>query len=127
MQDPIADMLTRIRNAYMARLASTVVPYSKIKLELAKLLSKRGFVGRVTYADGSREFKIALNYNGDKPALEHVKRISSPGVRVYIKSQNLRRVRSGLGVTLISTSKGIMTGDEAKAKKLGGEVIAEAW
>ena len=127
MQDPIADMLTRIRNAYMARLASTVVPHSKIKLELAKLLSKRGFVGRVTYTDGSREFEIALNYNGDKPALEHVKRISSPGVRVYIKSQNLKRVRSGLGVTLISTSKGIMTGDEAKAKKLGGEVIAEAW
>lgn len=125
MNDPIADMLTRIRNAYAAKLGEVSVPYSRVKEDLAKLLSRQGRVGEVK-KDGFK-IKITLNYASGEPAISSIKRISKPGLRVYRKSRDIRRVRSGLGLIVLSTSRGLKTGDEARKEKLGGEVIAEVW
>jgi small subunit ribosomal protein S8 len=127
MQDPVADMLTRIRNGYMSRLSSVKIPYSKLKMELARVLSSQGLVGEVKEDDKRREMVVELKYDAGQPAIEHIKRVSKPGLRVYQKSKKLRRVRGGLGLLVVSTSKGLMTGDEARKNKLGGEVVAEVW
>lgn len=127
MQDPIADMLTRIRNAYASHLATTSVPYSKVKEELAKLLKGRGLVSEVKIDKDEFKIDLALKYENGQPAVNHIRRISRPGLRVYHKSKSIRRIRGGLGLVVISTSKGLMTGDEARKNKLGGEVIAEVW
>ncbi len=127
MHDPIADMLTRIRNAYMSRLTSTSVPYSKVKVELAKLLQTRGMVGEVSVDDATHLITIALKYDQGEPSIIHLKRVSRPGLRVYDQAKNFRKVRSGLGMMVISTSKGLMSGEQARKSKLGGEVIAEVW
>lgn len=127
MTDHVSDMLTRIRNAYAARLTEVTIPYSKMKLELAKLLSAKGVLGEVKADEKNYKIVVTLTYSGVTPALEHIGRISKPGLRVYGKARNIRRVRSGLGFVIISTSKGLMTGDEARKNKLGGEVIAEVW
>lgn len=123
--DPLSDMLTRIRNAYAGRLTSTSAPYSKIKLEVARLLSRRGFVGEVTSDD--REIKISLKYDHDVPAIESISRVSRPGLRVYRRAEDFKRVRGGLGFLVVSTSQGLMTGDDARKKRIGGEVLAEVY
>ena len=125
MFDPIADMLTRIRNAYASRLAEVTVPYSRVKEDLSKLLSRQGLVGEVK--KNGFKIRITLNYADGNPAISSIKRVSKPGLRIYQKSRDIRRVRGGLGLVVISTSKGLKTGDEARKEHLGGEVIAEVY
>lgn len=123
--DPVADMLTIIRNGYMAKKSQVLVPYSKFKIEIAQVLEKEKFVAGVKKEES--KIKIDLVYSGHKPKLSHVKKISKPGLRVYTKSKNIRKVKGGKGVIIISTPKGVMTDKVAKTEKLGGEVIAEVW
>lgn len=123
--DRISDMLVIIKNGYMARKASVSMPSSKFKLELSKLLSKEGYVGKVTEED--KVIKIELVYEGQNPKIRQIIRVSKPGLRVYSKSKNIKNVKGGLGATIVSTPQGVMTGKEAKMKKLGGEVICQLW
>ncbi len=128
MTDPISDMLTRIRNASMVKKSSVSVPTSKIKYAIAKILEKEGFVASVEqYQDGARPMmRLELKYDGVKnPKISSIKRVSKPGRRVYLKSSELPTVRGGFGLSLISTSNGIMTNMEARKRRLGGEVICE--
>ena len=128
--DPIADMLTRIRNALVVRHSYVEVPASQIKKAIADLLVSEGFVASAEYeGEGvEKKIKIVLKYgeNGQK-VISGIKRISKPGLRVYCGASELPVVLNGLGVAVISTSKGIMTDKEARAKNLGGEVIAYVW
>jgi len=130
MSDQIADMLTIIRNALAVKKPFAVVPFSKLKMELAKLLLKNGFVEKVD-TEGrkvKKEIKIYLKYNEDKtPAISGLKRISKPGQRIYKKYKELKPVKFGYGIAVISTSKGLLTDKEARKQKLGGEVICEVW
>ena len=128
--DPIADMLTRIRNALVVRHSYVEVPASQIKKAIADLLVEEGFVASAEYeGEGvEKKIKIVLKYaeNGQK-VISGIKRISKPGLRVYCGANELPTVLNGLGIAVISTSKGIMTDKEARAKNLGGEVIAYVW
>ena len=131
MTDPIADFLTRIRNANMVRHDVLSVPASKAKKEVARILKEEGFISdfeTVDTANHQGEIRVALKYG---PAQEKVitglKRISKPGLRVYAKSEELPRVLNGMGIAIISTSEGLMTDKQARAKKIGGEVIAYVW
>ena len=123
--DPVADMFTIIRNGYMAKKSQVLVPYSKFKIEIAQVLEKENFVALVKKEES--KIKIDLIYSAKKPKLSHVKKISKPGLRVYTKSKNIRKVKGGKGIIIISTPKGVMTGNIAKTEKLGGEIIAEVW
>jgi small subunit ribosomal protein S8 len=125
MTDPIADMLTRIRNSAAAHRPETSAPYSKVKFAIAKILEKTGYLGGVETKDDTHEIMLRLRYDGRQPAFESIRRVSKPGRRVYAKSEELPTVRSGNGIAVISTSQGIMTNVEAKARKLGGEIICE--
>lgn len=127
MSDPIADMLSRIRNGYLAGLSSVSVPHSRIKRELAEVLSREGWVGKVEKGEDERSFVINLRYESGKPVAEHIKRVSRPGLRIYRKTRDLKPVRRGYGLVVLSTSKGIKTGLDAKKEKLGGEVLVEVW
>ena len=127
--DPISDMLTRIRNAQAVKKAELVLPYSRMKFALAKILEKEGFVERVTQVTESKfpMIQIVLKYTNSLPAIQSIQRISSPGRRVYTKSEDLRSVLSGLGFSVISTSNGLMTNKEAHKRHLGGEVLCEVY
>ncbi len=129
--DPIADMLTRIRNASLAQKAELVLPFSKFKASLANLLAKQGFTGAVTelVAGGSNKvLQINLKYTAaGEPVIGGIKRVSKPGQRIYLASDKLPRTNSGYGVTVVSTSKGLMTDKEARKQKLGGEVVCQVW
>lgn len=127
--DPIADMLTRIRNAIMAGHDAVLVPSSKMKLSIAKLLREEGFVDRYEVIKGKPEsmIKIYLKYAEDRPAILGLERVSKPGLRVYVESRKIPRVYGGLGVAIVSTSKGIMTGQEAWRQRLGGEILCYVW
>lgn len=128
--DPIADMLTRIRNAIRARHESVLVPVSKIKSEIAKVLKNEGYIAdvKVVNENGNKMLKIMFKMeNGEQKVIQGLRRISSPGLRVYAGVEELPRVLSGLGIALISTSKGIMTDKQAREKNLGGEVLAWVW
>ncbi len=128
--DPIADMLTRIRNAIRARHENVLVPYSNIKAEIAKVLKREGYVEDVKNVtdDGKKMLKIIFKFeNGEQKVIQGLRRISTPGLRVYAGVDELPRVLSGLGIALISTSKGIMTDKQAREKNLGGEVLAWVW
>ena len=127
MSDPIADMLTRIRNGYLAGLSEVVVPYSRLKKDLADLLSREGWIGKVEKGSDPRSFTIHLRYHGGVPAAGHIKRISRPGLRIYRKAGDLRPVRRGFGLVILSTSKGLKTNTEAHKDRLGGEVLVEVW
>lgn len=120
MTDPIADFLTRIRNAQMAKNATLQMPYSKTKEAIAKVMLKNKFLGKVE-VDTSGKFPELLLTLAERKI--DLKRVSKPGQRIYIKSENIRRVLSGLGIAIISTSKGIMTGYEARSLKIGGEFL----
>lgn len=109
----------------MAKKPSVSVPSSKFKLEVAKVLEKEGFVGKVTVLENKIE--MSLVYDGREPRLTEIKRISKPGLRIYTGNASIKKVKGGLGVTIITTSQGVMTGDEARSKKLGGEVICQLW
>ena len=128
--DPIADMLTRIRNALMARHDSVKVPASKIKLSIARILKEEGFITdyEVTKGKPHRDINIHLRYMEDnKPAISGLKRISKPGLRVYTQKREIPRVYGGLGITIISTSQGLRTGQQAWQQGAGGEILCYVW
>lgn len=123
--DPIADTLIRIKNGYTSGKRGVEVPYSKLQFHLCKLLSKEGYIMDVSKKE--RALELTLKYEGRKPVLTDVKRISKPSLRVYKGYKNLPRVLNNLGIAIISTPQGLMTEKEARKKKLGGEVMAEVW
>ena len=129
MTDPIADMLTRIRNANQQRHDEVVVPASKLKVQLAEILKNEGFINGYT-VDGEapiQNINISLKYRGNDRVITDLKRISKPGLRVYAKVDEIPKVLNGLGIVILSTSQGLMTDKEARAKKVGGEVLAYIW
>jgi len=128
MTDPIADLLTRIRNAMMAGHKVVEVPVSKLKKEIARILFEKGYILSYKVVDGENKqnmLKIALKYNpkSKKPAIKKIQRVSRPGLRRYIGGDDMPRVLNGLGIAIISTSKGLMTDKEAKKENIGGEVL----
>lgn len=130
MNDPIADMLTRIRNALTARHDTVTVPASNMKKAIAKILLDEGYIKSVDYIeDGLQgQIKIALKYTeGKQSVINGLKRISTPGLRVYARSEELPKVLGGLGIAIVSTSKGVMTDKEARKAGVGGEVLAYIW
>ena len=129
MTDPIADMLTRIRNANQNRASSCVIPTSKVKEEIARILKDEGFIEDYKIdGDGvKKNITLTLKYKNKERVITGLKRISKPGLRVYAKADELPTVLNGLGIAIISTSKGIMTGKQARNASLGGEVIAYIW
>jgi small subunit ribosomal protein S8 len=128
MSDPISDMLTRIRNGGRALLPAIEMPHSTIKESVAKILKTEGYVADVAVeGDKKKKIKIRLKYNGKKNVIEGLKRISKPGLRKYVGSTEIPRVLGGLGVSIVSTSEGLMTGTQAKKKNLGGELLCYIW
>ena len=130
MTDPIADMLTRIRNANMVRHEKLEVPASKIKKEIAELLKREGFIRDVEYIEDNKQgiLRIFLKYGvNNERVITGLKRISKPGLRVYAKADEVPRVLNGLGIALVSTSKGVMTDKDARQLQTGGEVVAYVW
>ena len=129
MTDPIADMLTRIRNANQAKHESVTMPASRLKLEILAVLKNEGYISEDEKIEDGKQgvIKVTLKYNNKDRVIKGLKKISKPGLRVYAKSSELPKVLNGLGVAIISTSNGIMTDREARSKKLGGEVIAFVW
>ncbi len=130
MTDPIADMLTRIRNANMVRHEKLEVPASNVKKEIAEILKREGFVRDVEYVEDNKQgiIRIFLKYGKDNErVITGLKRISKPGLRVYAKTNEVPRVLNGLGIALVSTSQGLLTDKEARAKQAGGEILAYIW
>jgi small subunit ribosomal protein S8 len=128
MIDPISDLLTRLRNAGLALLPEVELPHSNIKEGIAHVLKREGYVAEVSVAGKPRKtIKIKLKYTGKKPVIEGARRISSPGLRRYVGSTEVPRVRGGLGTSILSTSEGIMTGAQARKKNVGGELLCEVW
>ena len=125
MSDPIADMLTRIRNAQMAEKVTVVMPSSKIKVAIAKVLQDEGYVEGFNVASngGKPLLEIGLKYYAGRPVIEKVQRISRPGLRIYKGSEDIPKVMNGLGIAIVSTSKGLMTDRKARANGIGGEVL----
>ena len=125
MSDPIADMLTRIRNGQMAQKASVAMPSSKLKVAIAKVLQEEGYIDgfSVREGEGKPELDLTLKYYAGEPVIERIERVSKPGLRVYKGSNDLPRVMNGLGVAIVSTPKGVMTDRAARANRVGGEVI----
>jgi len=123
--DPISDMLTRIRNAYMVNKESVVFDTSKARLAILDILNKHDYINSFSTKDG--KITVGLNYPEGKPALQLLERISRPGRRVYVKKDEIPSVLSGHGIALVSTSKGVMTGTDAKKLKLGGELICKVY
>ena len=130
MTDPVGDMLARIRNAGGARHAQMNCPASKLKIAVAKVLSSEGFVGDVS-SDGDEKkptLTIDLRYQDDgKVMIEGMRRVSKPGRRIYVGAGDVKQVRAGLGMAILSTSKGVLCDRDARAEKVGGEVICEVW
>jgi len=128
MVDPIADMLTRIRNANQALLPGVDVPHSKIKENIAHILKREGYIQDFA-VEGKipRTIKMRLKYQGKKSVIEGLRRISTPGLRRYVGSTDIPRVRGGMGVAVISTSEGVMTGVQARKKNIGGEILCYVW
>jgi len=123
--DPIADMLVTIKNGYLARKTHVNIPLSKFKYEIAKLLEKEKFLSKTDKKDNS--INIKLLYIDEKPKINDIKRVSKVSLRTYSKSKQLKSVRGGRGLLVISTSKGVMSEKDARAKNLGGEVICRIW
>jgi len=130
MTDPIADMLTRIRNANMVRHEKLELPASNVKKDIAEILKREGFVRDVEYVEDDKQgmIRIFLKYGANNErVITGLKRISKPGLRVYAKTDEVPRVLNGLGIALVSTSQGLVTDKEARAKKIGGEILAYVW
>ena len=128
--DPIADMLTRIRNANRAGKAETDMPHSQLKAEVAKVLKQNGYIADF-YAekkeDGKQVLKIQLKMIGKERAIVGIKRVSKPGLRRYVPAKEIPRVLGGMGISILTTSRGVMTGHEAKKANVGGEILAYVW
>lgn len=128
--DPIADMLTRIRNAIMVQHASVLIPVSRMKLSIARILREEGFISNYEVLKGKphRVIKIGLKYSEDnQPILSGLERVSKPGLRVYVGRKEIPRVRGGLGVAIVSTSRGVTTGQQAWRQGIGGELLCYVW
>ena len=123
--DPVANMLVSVKNGYLAKKTQISVPFSKFKYEIAKVLESEKFVAKVT--KGNNQILIDLSYEDGKPKITDIKRVSKLGLRVYEKSKNLKKIKGGRGILIITTPKGLMTGEQGKTKKLGGEVICRVW
>jgi len=128
MTDPISDMLTRIRNAHSALLPAVELPHSKLKESIAGILKREGYIAEVS-VDGKaiKKLKLKLKYQGKKGVIEGLLRVSSPGLRRYVGSTEIPRVRGGLGTAILSTSQGVMSGTQARKNKLGGELLCYIW
>lgn len=128
MTDPISDMLTRIRNAQKALLKTAQFPHSKIKEAIAKILKKEGYVAEVA-VEGTikKKITVTLKYSGKTGIIVGLKRVSTPGLRRYVGATEIPRVLGGLGISVVSTSQGIMSGSEARKNKLGGELLCFIW
>jgi len=129
MTDPISDMLNRIRNAQAMLKERVDIPFSNLKYEIAKILEREGFIEKVEKKGkkAKRIIEIILKYQDKIPKITGLKRISKPGQRIYLPVKKIKKVREGYGITIISTSKGLMANKEARKHKLGGEVICEIW
>ena len=130
MTDPIADMLTRVRNALQARHPKVDVPASRLKSEIARILKEEGFIANYKVADeeGRRTIKIYLKYGPDtKPVITRITRVSRPGRRVYVGQRGIPKVLSGMGINIITTPRGVMTGRSAHREHIGGEILCEVW
>ena len=128
MQDPLADMMTRIRNGQMAKRASVEMPSSKTKLAIVKVLQDEGYIkGFSVEGDVKPVLTVELKYFEGEPAIKHVARVSKPGRRIYSGSKELPTIRNGLGITIVSTPKGVLSDAEARANNVGGEVLAEVF
>ena len=128
--DPIADMLTRIRNAIMVRHDNVLVPTSKMKMSIAKILKEEGFIHDYEVVRGKphREIKIYLKYGEqNETVITGLKRVSKPGLRVYVQRTEIPRIFNGLGTAIVSTPRGVMTGQQARYKKVGGELLCYIW
>ena len=130
VSDPIADMLTRVRNALSARHPKVDVPSSKLKMEVARILKEEGYILNFKLTEeGARRFiRIYLKYTpGNEPVILHIERVSRPGCRVYVGSQQIQRVLGGLGINILTTPRGVMTGNSARKEGVGGEVLCQVW
>ncbi|MCC6694613.1 MAG: 30S ribosomal protein S8 [Candidatus Hydrogenedentes bacterium] len=130
MSDPIADLLTRIRNGISAKHERVDVPASRLKEQICAVLLQEGYIGGYkTVEDGKQNvIQVTLKYLSDRqPVVKGIRRVSRPSLRVYVGSGEIRPVRSGLGISILSTSQGVMTGKQARASKVGGEVLCEIW
>jgi small subunit ribosomal protein S8 len=125
--DPIADLLTRIRNGYLARLGEVSVPYSKMKAEILRILKKNGYIVDFTPSADNRTFVVVLQDVRKSKYIPSFRRISRPGQRIYIKAQDIRKSRNGVGIFILSTPKGIVTGYEAYSLGVGGELLCEVY
>ena len=128
MTDPISDMLTRIRNAAMAKQEAVLIPFSKLKIRIAQILEQEKYINsaKETEVSGAKSIQIKLKYNNDKTnAIKTIKRISKPGLRVYVSKDELPSVLQGYGIAIISTPQGLLTNKEAKKRGIGGEVMCE--
>lgn len=129
MTDPVADMLNTIKNAQAVNHPTVEVSFSNLKYEIAKILERYGFVSGVEKKGRKNKklIEIALKYDGSMPAISGLKKVSKPGQRIYLGSSQIRKVRNGYGISIISTSKGLMSDREAKKQKRGGEILCEIW
>lgn len=123
--DPIADMLTRIRNAHQALHGEVAIPKSRVKTAIAGILKEEGYI--TDFSEEERAIKIALKYEGGRPLISGIRKISKPGRRVYVAAADIPRVQNGLGICVLSTSQGLLGGDRAKAQNVGGELLFEVW
>lgn len=130
MSDPIADMLTRVRNGLQAGKESVDVPRSNLKVAICQVLTEQGYIAGYEETENPAPgiVRIKLRYLSDrKPVLQGIKRVSKPSLRVYVSHDDVHQVRSGLGISILSTSKGVMTGKQAREQKVGGELLCEVW
>ncbi len=130
MIDPITDMLNRIRNAQAVRHETVEFPFSNLKLKITLILARENFIADFKKVKNKKQklIRIYLKYDKEKnPAISGLKRISKPGRKIYVKANEIKQVKAGVGISIISTSKGIMTGKEAKKNKIGGELLCEIW
>ncbi len=129
MTDPIADMLTRIRNASLVKKDKVVIPFSKLKFEIAKVLLAHNYIASINKKGRKvkKFLELGLSYENSAPRIQGLRRISRPGQRAYAKSTDLKSVKSGFGIAVISTPKGILTDKEARKSKVGGEILCEVW
>lgn len=130
LTDPVADLLTRIRNAVRSHHAKFDVPSSKLKIEIIKILESEGFVGpyKLNQEQGRPTLRVQLKYGpNDQPVISNLRRVSQPGCRVYVGRNQIRPVLGGLGISILSTPRGVMTGREARKQGVGGELLCEVW
>lgn len=125
--DSVSDLLARIKNGYLARKTSVVSPASKMRKAILAILKKRGYIADFKEKEKTGEIEIILRYEGRNPAMTDIKRVSKPGLRVYSSWQRIPRVMSGMGICILSTSRGVMSDNEARKLKVGGEVVCKVW